>query len=320
MALDPQAQALLDAVRKAGLPELWQLTPDQAREQYALRVRRLDVRDEPIHAAETLRIDVADRSLRVRVYRPREQMIGERLPVLVWYHGGGFVIGDLDTHDSACRRLSRLAQCLVVAVDYRLAPEHKFPAAVDDAMAALRWVALHGERIGADPARIAVGGDSAGGNLAAVCALLARDEGFPSLALQLLIYPATAPEPETASHRAFAEGYLLTRNTVTWFYRQYLRSSKDQQDFRFGPLVAEDLSKLAPAFVLVAGYDPLRDEGVQYASRLIEAGNRVTLVNYEGMIHGFFIMLGALDAARRAVEQSAVALREAFAAIVTRES
>jgi acetyl esterase len=320
MSLDPQAQAILDAVRKAGLPELWQLTPDQAREQYALRVKRLDVRDEPFHAAETLRIDVAERSLRVRVYRPREQMIGERLPVLVWYHGGGFVIGDLDTHDSACRRLARLAQCLVVAVDYRLAPEHRFPAAVDDAMAALRWVALHGERIGADPARIAVGGDSAGGNLAAVCALLARDEGFPTLALQLLIYPATAPEPETASHHRFAEGYLLTRNTVTWFYRQYLRSAKDQQDFRFGPLAADDLSKLAPAFVLVAGYDPLRDEGVQYASRLIEAGNRVTLVNYEGMIHGFFIMLGALDAARRAVEQSAAALGEAFGTTATRES
>ncbi len=320
MALDPQAQAILDAVRKAALPELWQLTPGQAREQYALRVRRLDVRDEPIHSAETLRIDVADRALRIRVYRPRELMIGEQLPVLVWYHGGGFVIGDLDTHDSACRRLSRLGQCLVVAVEYRLAPEHRFPAAVDDAMAALRWVALHGSRIGADPARIAVGGDSAGGNLAAVCALLARDEGFPSLALQLLIYPATAPEPETASHRAFAEGHLLTRTTITWFYKQYLRSSKDTQDFRFAPLVAQDLSRLAPAFVLVAGYDPLRDEGVRYAARLIEAGNRVTLVNYEGMIHGFFIMLGALDAARQAVEQSAAALRQAFGTAAPRES
>ena len=320
MALDPQAQAILDAVRKAALPELWQLTPDQAREQYALRVRRLDVRDEPVHSAETLRIDVADRALRIRVYRPRELMIGEHLPVLVWFHGGGFVIGDLDTHDSACRRLSRLAQCLVVAVEYRLAPEHRFPAAVDDAMAALRWVALHGNRIGADTARIAVGGDSAGGNLAAVCALHARDEGFPSLALQLLIYPATAPEPETASHHTFADGYLLTRKTITWFYKQYLRSSKDTQDFRFAPLVAEDLSRLAPAFVLVAGYDPLRDEGVQYAARLIEAGNRVTLVNYEGMIHGFFIMLGALDAACQAVEQSAAALRFAFGTAAPRES
>jgi acetyl esterase len=312
MPLDPQAKAIVDAVRQAGLPEFWQLTPDQAREQYLQRVRRLDVRDEPIHAVETLRIDVTDRTLRVRVYRPRETMIGERLPVLVWYHGGGFVIGDLDTHDSACRRLARLAGCLVMAVDYRLAPEHKFPAAVDDAMAALRWVALHGDRIGADTARIAVGGDSAGGNLAAVCGILARDEGFPALACQLLIYPCTAPEPETRSHHQFAEGYLLTRNTVTWFYRQYLRSSKDWQDFRFAPLIADDLSRLAPAFVLVAGHDPLRDEGVQYACRLVEAGNRVTLVNYEGMVHGFFLMLGALEAAGRAVAQAAAALREAF--------
>jgi acetyl esterase len=207
-----------------------------------------------------------------------------------------------------------------MSVDYRLAPEAPFPAAVDDAVAATRWAQQHAAALGADPARIAVGGDSAGGNLAAVCAILARDEGFPSLALQLLIYPATAPEPETASHRAFAEGYLLTRNLVTWFYKQYLRSSKDQLDFRFGPLVAEDLSRVAPAFVLVAGHDPLRDEGVQYAARLIEAGNRVTLVNFEGMIHGFFIMLGALDEAGRAVEQSAAALREAFGTVAAQES
>ncbi|MBY0491469.1 MAG: alpha/beta hydrolase, partial [Gemmatimonadaceae bacterium] len=171
----------------------------------------------------------------------------------------------------------------------------------------------NGERLGIDVERLAVGGDSAGGNLAAVCALVARNEGFPNLRLQLLIYPCVAPEPELPSHFKFAEGYLLTRKSMTWFYAQYLRSSKDMQDFRFAPLIADDLTNLAPAFVLVAGYDPLRDEGVQYAARLIEAGNRVTLVNYEGMIHGFLLMLGAVDAASRAAEQAANALKRAFA-------
>jgi acetyl esterase len=177
----------------------------------------------------------------------------------------------------------------------------------------LRWLALHGNEIGADPKRIAVGGDSAGGNLAAVLAIQARDEGYPPIALQLLIYPCTAPEPETGSHRQFAEGYVLSRNSIVWFYKHYQRSQRDARDFRFAPLVLDDLSKLAPAFVLVAGYDPLRDEGIAYARRLIEAGNRVTLVNYEGMVHGFYLMGGAVDAARRAVAQSAAALREAFA-------
>jgi acetyl esterase len=315
MALDPQAKLILDAVKAAGVPEFWQLTPPQAREQYKLRIAKLDSKNEPIHSAETLRIDLADRALRIRVYKPREIMIGEKLPALLWYHGGGFVIGDLDTHDSACRRLARLAECIVVAVDYRLAPESKFPAAVDDCMDALRWVAKHGERLGIDVERLAVGGDSAGGNLAAVCAIIARNEGLPKLAHQLLIYPCTAPEPETPSQYKFAEGYLLTRKTMTWFYAQYLRSSKDMQDFRFGPLIADDLSSLPPAFVLVAGFDPLRDEGTQYAARLIEAGNRVTLVNYEGMVHGFLLMLGAIDAANRAAAEAASALKQAFAAV-----
>jgi acetyl esterase len=268
---------------------------------------------ESIHRSYDRRIPGPGADLTLRIYQPREAGPGERFPVLVWFHGGGFVIGDLDTHDHACRALATQADCLVVAVDYRLAPEFKFPAAVDDSMAALRWLALHAVEIGGDPARLAVGGDSAGGNLAAVCAILARNDGHPKLAHQLLIYPCTAPEPETPSHRKFAEGHLLTRNTITWFYKHYVRSAREFYDFRFAPLVTEDLSDLPPALVLVAGYDPLRDEGVDYAKRLIEFGNRVTLVNYEGMIHGFLLMTGALDAARRALSQSAQALKEAFA-------
>jgi acetyl esterase len=311
MSLDPQADFILGLVKTAGLPELWQLTPDQAREQYMLRVAKL-AEKEPIFRSHDRRIPGPSSDLPIRIYEPREAKPGERFPVLVWFHGGGFVIGNLDTHDHACRALATQADCLVVAVDYRLAPEFKFPAAVDDSMAALRWLALHAPEIGGDPTRLAVGGDSAGGNLAAVCAILARNDGYPRLAHQLLIYPCTAPEPETPSHRKFAEGYLLTRNTVTWFYKQYVRSAREFNDFRFAPLVAEDLSDLPPALVLVAGYDPLRDEGVDYAKRLIVSGNRVTLVNYEGMIHGFYLMGGAVDAARRAIAQSAAALKEAF--------
>ena len=312
MPLDPQVELILGLVKQAGVPELWQLTPDQAREQYLLRVAKLATR-EPVFRSYDRRIPGPGQDLAIRVYEPREAKPGEKFPVLLWMHGGGFVIGNLDTHDHACRALATQAECLVVAVDYRLAPEFKFPAAVDDCMAALRWLALHAAEIGGDPVRIAVGGDSAGGNLATVCAILARNDGYPKLVHQLLVYPCTAPEPETASHRKFAEGYLLTRNTITWFYKQYARSPKEFYDFRFAPLVTEDLSNLPPALVLVAGFDPLRDEGVDYAKRLIESGNRVTLDNYEGMIHGFLLMGGAVDAAGRALRQSAQALREAFA-------
>jgi acetyl esterase len=312
MPLDPQIETILGLIKQSGLPEVWQLTPDQAREQYLMRVRKLEVK-QSIHRTEDRRIPGPDSDLPIRVYWPREAKPGELFPVLLWLHGGGFVIGNLDTHDSVCRMLAEQADCMVVAVDYRLAPEFKFPAAVDDSHAVLCWLASHGSEIGVDAKRIAVGGDSAGGNLAAVLSILARDQGFPPIALQLLIYPCTAPEPETASHHKFAEGYVLSRNSIVWFYKHYLRSQRDANDFRFAPLQTDDLSRLPPAFVLVAGYDPLRDEGVEYSKRLIEAGNRVTLANYEGVVHGFYLMGGAVDAARRAVAQSAAALKEAFA-------
>jgi acetyl esterase len=313
MPLDRQAEVIITLIKQSGLPELWQLTPDQAREQYQMRVTKL-AQEQPIFRSFERRISGPGSDIGLRIYQPREPKPGERFPVLAWFHGGGFVIGNLDTHDHACRALAVQADCMVVAVDYRLAPESKFPAAVEDCMAVVRWLALHALEIGADPKRIAVGGDSAGGNLAAVCAILARNDGYPQLAYQLLIYPCTAPEPETPSHHKFADGYVLTRNAITWFYKQYVRSPKEFYDFRFAPLVAEDLSNLPPALVLVAGYDPLRDEGVDYAKRLIEFGNRVTLVNYEGMVHGFYLMGGAVDAARRAISESAAALRDAFAA------
>ena len=313
MPLDPQIEFVIGLVKKANAPEFWQLTPDQAREQYLLRVAKLAVK-EPIFRTDDRRIPGPGSHIPIRVYTPREIRPGEKLPVLLWFHGGGFVIGSIDTHDSVCRMLANQADCIVVSADYRLAPECKFPAAVEDCEAALKWVALHAVEFGADPQAIAIGGDSAGANLATVVAILARDAGHPKITFQLLIYPCAAPEPETPSHYKFAEGYVLSRNTITWFFRLYQRSRADSNDFRFAPLIADDLANLPPALVLVAGYDPLRDEGVDYAKRLIEAGNRVRLVNYEGMIHGFILMGGAVDAAKRAVAESAQALREAFAA------
>lgn len=311
MPLDPQIEFIVEFVKKAKLPEIWQLTPDQGREQYQLRVDKLKF-SEPIFRTENRRIPGPASDLAIRIYTPREIKTTEKLPVLMWFHGGGFVIGSIDTHDSVCRMLANQADCIVVSVDYRLAPESKFPAAVEDCEAALKWVALHAVEFGGDPACIAVGGDSAGANLATVTAILARNAAYPKLVFQLLIYPCTAPEPETASHHKFRDGYVLNRNAITWFYRQYLKSDKDEKDFRFAPLILDDLSGLPEAFVVVAGYDPLRDEGVDYARRLIEAGNRVRLSNYDGMIHGFYLMGGAVDAARRAVSESAQVMREAF--------
>ena len=312
MSLDPQARALLDAAKASGAPEMWELTPDQARVEYLRRTERVRA-DVDIYRVEDRQIPGPVQTIKVRVYTPQVSQEQASLPVLVWYHGGGFVIGDLDSHDSACRALANQTECLVVAVDYRLAPEHKFPGAVEDCEAALHWVAANAAELGGDPGRIAVGGDSAGGNLAAVVALLAREKGGPKLCFQLLIYPCVAPEPETPSHHQFAEGYLLTRKTITWFFKQYLRSSKDTLDPRYAPLEEKDLSSLPPSLVIVAGFDPLRDEGVDYAKALIDAGNKVTLSNYEGMIHGFYLMGGMIDKANQAIEESARHLKEAFA-------
>ena len=311
MALDPQIEILLGLAKKANLPEVWQLTPDQGREQYLTRVNKLKF-GEPIFRTEDRRIPGPGSDIPIRIYTPRELKTAEKLPVLMWFHGGGFVIGSLETHDSVCRMLANKAECIVVAVDYRLAPESRFPAAVEDCQAALKWVALHAVEFGGDASCMAVGGDSAGANLATVMAILARDAAHPKLAFQLLVYPCVAPEPETASHHKFREGYMLSRNSITWFYRQYLRNPRDANDFRFAPLLLDDLSGLPPSLIIVAGYDPLRDEGIDYAKRLIEAGNRVRLSNYEGMVHGFYLMGGAVEAARRAVAESAEVMRAAF--------
>jgi acetyl esterase len=309
--LHPQARALLNLIEEKGVPPIHTLVPPQARATY--RERRHFTQPAPPDVAEVRELVVPGPvgPLSLRLYRPLGSQAASRLPVLVYYHGGGWVIGDLDTHDTLCRQLANGAGCAVVSVDYRLAPEHRFPAAVDDSVAALQWVHANAASLSLDATRIAVGGDSAGGNLAAVVTLLARDSGGPAVAFQLLIYPATDQRRTAPSHQRNGQGYLLTRETIDYFHDHYLDAAQDA-DWRASPLLHEDLKGLPPAFVLTAGYDPLRDEGLQYAQRLAEAGNQSSLVCFERQIHGFVLMGKVLDEAGTAVQLCAGQLRQAL--------
>ena len=294
----PEIQAFLRSVSAAELPAVQDLTPAAAREQYAAGMRaRLEVFPAPaVASVEDRSIPGPAGAMRVRVYRSADDAAPQ--PVLVWYHGGGHVIGSLDTHDAMARNLCREAGCMVVSVDYRTAPEEPFPAAVDDCAAALRWVAEHGGGIGADPERIAVGGDSAGGNLTAVVALVARDEGGPALRHQLLVYPVTDYRCHGPSYERYARGYgMLEAESMLWYRRHYLGGSEGAGDWRASPLLAADHSGLAPALVITAECDVLRDEGVAYAERLAAAGTPCVHVPFAGMIHGFFGLLGIAEAA-----------------------
>jgi acetyl esterase len=233
--------------------------------------------------------------------------------VFVFYHGGGWVIGDLETHDVQCRQVTAGAGIAVVAVDYRLAPEHKFPAAADDAWAATQWIVAHAGELGVDASRLAVGGDSAGGNLAAVVALMARDAGAPSIKLQVLVYPVTDVGAETRSYQDFAEGYMLTRDSMRWFIAHYLKAKEEALDWRASPLRARSLEGVAPALIVTAGFDPLRDEGAAYADRLRGAGVTVDYVCYGGMVHGFMPMGRLIETGNRAIAHVAASLRQALA-------
>ena len=310
--LDPQARAVLERVARANLPPYPQLGAAGARQLYRETRGALAAPPPEVESAEDLHAGGPAGDIRVRLYRPRGAADAGPLPALVYFHGGGWTIGDLDTHDVVCRVLADLGRCAVVSVDYRLAPEHKFPAAVDDAVAATRWVASEAARLGLDARRIAVGGDSAGGNLAAVVALIARDDGGPPLAMQTLIYPATDMAADTPSHLRYGEGYLLTRDAILWFRSNYLRDAADEADWRASPLKAADLSRLPPAYVITAGFDPLVDEGRAYVDRLQAAGVPVTYECFEGMIHGFVTMGGAIAAANHALGRCAQGLRRVF--------
>ncbi|HWA37279.1 MAG TPA: alpha/beta hydrolase, partial [Burkholderiales bacterium] len=263
--MHPQVARLLERAATSPLPPYHAVTPFVARRIY--RDTRAALAPKAEEVAET-RLLVADGPVALRAYCPAGAGRDEILPALVYYHGGGWTIGDLDTHDTLCRQLANGARCAVFSVDYRMGPEHPFPAAVDDCIAATAWLARSARELRIDPARIAVGGDSAGGNLAAVVALHARDHGGPRLAFQLLIYPATDQRLGQASHRENAEGYLLTRQAIEFFQRCYFAGPRDREDWRASPLLAASLARLPPALVITAGFDPLRDEGNEYAARL----------------------------------------------------
>jgi acetyl esterase len=305
MPLDPQAQAILDVM--GGLLDLTSLTPQQARDQMA--AMRPDLPVEPVARVEDLSAAGPAGDIPLRLYAPASDT---PLPVLVYFHGGGWVIGDIESHDPTCRSLANVAGCAVISVDYRLAPEAKFPAAAEDAYAATVWVRDNAARLGLDPSRLAVGGDSAGGNLAAVVSLMARDRGAPPIDFQLLVYPVTDHSYETASYVENATGYLLTRESMEWFWNHYISSPEDSTNPYASPLRATDLAGLPPALVITAEFDPLRDEGEAYATRLREAGVPTTCTRYDGMIHGFFGMGAAIERANDAVAEAATALRAAF--------
>jgi len=297
MTWDPQVRAFLDDLAAQNPPPPSSLTPEQARA--AMRLDTAALGDpEPVARIEDLVLPGPGGEIPVRVYDSGET---DPAPALVFFHGGGWVLGDLETHHNLCCTLANAAGCTVVSVDYRLAPEHKYPAAAEDAHAAVQWVIAEADSLGVDPRRVAVGGDSAGGNLAAVAALMARDRHAPQPAFQLLLYPVTDYRFDTPSYRDNAEGYLLTRADMQWFWGQYLNGPEDGAGAYASPLQADDLSGLPPALVVTAEYDPLRDEGEAYAGRLSDAGSTARLWRYGGLIHGFARRTDLFDRARVAL-------------------
>jgi acetyl esterase len=306
--LDPEVRAVLAAMEEQGGPPLESLPPATARELAGESLKAVSGEPEQVGRVENLQVPGPGGPIPIRVYTPET---GGSRPGLVYFHGGGWVVGNLDTHDGVCRALARRSGAVVVSVVYRLAPEHKFPAAVDDSYAATVWVAENAASLGIDPGRIAVGGDSAGGTLSTVIARKCRDHGGPALALQVLIYPvANMQSFDTGSHREFADGYYLTAPLMEWFRALYLGHPEDGAHIDTSPLFTPDLRGLPPAIVITAECDILRDEGEAYAKRLQEAGVPVTYTLYKGMIHPFFSMPGVLTQARKAIDQVAAAVRD----------
>ena len=298
----------MDYLSRLGLPAIDQIPPAEARRQY--REVRAALRPPAPELSEVrdLTGDGKGGPIPLRLYRPGEAV----LPAFVFFHGGGWVVGDLDTHDVVCRQIARETGSVVIAVDYRLAPEHPFPAAADDAWSATTWVAAHADDLKIDRRRIAVGGDSAGGGLAAVVALMARDSRKLRLALQVLVYPVMDLRAGSSSYTTYADGYLLTRTAMLWYIRQYAPTSEAIHDWRASPLMAPWVHSVAPALIVAAELDPLVDEGDAYARRLRGARVPVDYHVVSGMVHGFLTMGGKVDAANHAIAAIAAALREAF--------
>lgn len=314
MAIDPQARALLDAAEQSGRPLYETMTPPAARRQYADVAAQVGGAPPQMHTVENIEAPGPFGPIPLRVYIPRDPA-GRALPLLIYFHGGGWVIGDLDSHDIPCRRLAQGADCIVVSVDYRMAPEFPFPQPVEDCWAATQWIAANAASLGGQPNNIAVGGDSAGGNLATVMCLKARDAGGPALVFQLLVYPATELTRSFPSHEELAEGYRLTRPMIDWFMDNYFSGDiKDRAHPDASPLFADDLSNLPPALIVSAGFDPLKDECKAYAEKLEAAGTRCRHDHYPGMIHGFINMTGFLDKGVECLDACGAALKQAFAA------
>jgi acetyl esterase len=312
--LDSEARLLLDLMDKAtqdGRPRLSALP-------HAVGRKAVDKMSEDSEAAPPDVASVHDGAIagpggeiRFRRYRPLGAATGP-LPTLIYYHGGGFVIGNIETHDSTCRRLANKSRCQVISIDYRLAPEHPFPAPIDDGIAAFRHIRDNAAAFEADPKKIAVGGDSAGGAMAAVVCQDARRAGEKMPAFQMLIYPATDSSKQSASRQDFAQGYFLDKELMDWFWNAYAPAGTDLTDLRLSPLLEQDFKGLPPAFVLTAGFDPLRDEGRAYANRLIDAGVKTTYVNYPGTVHGFFSMTRFLQQGIKANDEAAAVLAAHF--------
>ncbi len=306
MPLDPQAQKVLEDMAALGLPAYEDLSPPAARKQMLDQSPPVDP-SLSVHRVENRSIPGPESDLPIRLYYPEG---ASPFPVLVYFHGGGWVIGDLDTHHGFCHALAKTSGCLIVSVDYRLAPEHRFPAAVEDAYAATKWVADNAADIQADPDRMAVGGDSAGGHLAAVVALMARDRKGPRIDLQILIYPITDCNFNTPSYLENPEGYMLTRDLMKWFWNHFLGNADDARHPYASPLQASDLSGLPEALIVTAEYDPLRDEGEAYGKKMSAAGVKVRLLRYSGMMHAFIRMIAQLDKAREALNEVSGTIRE----------
>ncbi len=307
--LTPAMHGVLERMARAGQVPLHALTPQQARAAYEINAGVLDLAPVKLQRVENFALPTRDGcEVPVRLYAPGDGP----LPVLVYLHGGGFTIGSIATHDVLCRHLSHLAHCAVLSVGYRLAPEHRFPIAFEDAWDAVQWVAKHGADKGLDPNRIAVGGDSAGGTLAAACALQARNAGV-ALKLQLLFYPGCCAHHDTPSHKTFGHGFVLEAAHIDYFFDLYIPDVKDREDWRFAPLLADDVEGVPPAWFGLAECDPLVDEGLQYADKLRAAGMAVDLDIYRGVTHEFIKMGRAIPEARRAQLDAARALKHAFA-------
>lgn len=306
MPVDAQTAAVIEAVESLGLPPVNECSPEEARINFDNRPRaagpevgKVEDRTVPGPAGE----------IPVRIFTPAGS---GPYPILMWYHGGGWVIGNVRTHDGICRHLCQQINCVVVSVDYRLAPEHKYPAAADDCYAAIAWAAANADALNGDADRLAVAGDSAGGNLSAVVSLMARDKGGPAIVHQLLVYPVTEFKLDTPSYTQNADGYLLTKAGMIWFWGHYLGNEGDGAEPYASPMRADDLSNLPPALVITAEFDPLRDEGEEYARRLTQAGIPTACTRYDGVVHGFFGMPELVDKGAQAIAEASAALREAF--------